>query len=152
MKKALFAVAAVALLAVTAQAGTVKLHSWPCTFTPQVITTIPVLMDVGYWVQVTNQDAKIKLSQESIHTYRGCTTLKFRTNTKVAVSAEIAGNGRLGPDTKYAVTIDSGSPVPMPGGEVKVCAEITNADLSGIAGGQNDQQVATVTIKVVPVT
>ena len=150
MKKALFAVAAVALLAVTAQAGTVKLHSWPCTFTPQVITTIPVLMDVGYWVQVTNQDAKIKLSQESIHTYRGCTTLHMKTNTKVAVSAEITKNGTVGGD--YTATITSGSPVSLPGGDVEVCAQVANADLSGVAGGTTDHQVATVTIKVVPVS
>jgi len=150
MKKALFAVAAVALLAVTAQAGTVKLHSWPCTFTPQAITQIPVVMDIGYWVQITNQDAKIKLVQDTISSYSGCTTLHMKTNTKVAVSADIQSNGRV--VGEYSVSVDSGSPVSKPSGDVVVCAKLINADLSGIDGGLKDQDVATVTIKVVPVS
>ena len=65
MKKALFAVAAVALLAVAAQAGEIKYHEWPCAPIPQEITTIPVVMDVGYWVRIKDQDKlKITLKQD----------------------------------------------------------------------------------------
>ncbi|HNS19251.1 MAG TPA: hypothetical protein PKH24_02075 [Sedimentisphaerales bacterium] len=148
MKKALFAVAAVALLAVSVQAGEIKTHSWPCTLTPVEICTIPVVMDVGYWVSITNQNAKITLSQVSIHEYKGCATLKVKTNTQVQLSATITKNGTVGGN--YSTWIEGDSVVPMGSKDVQVCAKITDADLSGVAGGSKGVQVATVTIWVVP--
>ena len=91
MKKALFAVAAVALLAVAAQAGEIKYHEWPCAPIPQEITTIPVVMDVGYWVRIKDQDKlKIKLKQDAIHDYSGCTTANVETNTCLTFSCSIS--------------------------------------------------------------
>ena len=64
LKKSLFAVALVALLAATVPAGEIKIHDWPTTFVPQELTDIPVVMDVGYWVFIDKQgDLKIKLQQ-----------------------------------------------------------------------------------------
>jgi hypothetical protein len=149
MKKALFVVAAVALLAASVQAGEFKTHSWPCTLTPIEITTIPVVMDIGYWVSISSQSSlKITLAQISIHEYQGCTDMTVKCNTKIAVSATIASNGTV-PGT-YSTWIASGSPVSMPGGTVNVCAKLTGADLSKVAGGSTGVPVATVTIWVVP--
>jgi hypothetical protein len=71
MKKVLFAVAVVALVTMAAQAGELKYYSWPTGgFIPQEITTIPVKMDVGYWVRIKDQDKlEIKLQQISVHEY-----------------------------------------------------------------------------------
>jgi hypothetical protein len=148
MKKALFAVAAVALLAVSVQAGEIKTHSWPCTLTPIELTTIPVVMDIGYWVKVTNQDAKITLAQESIHVYSGCTNLTVKSNTAVTLSTTIAKTGDV--PGSYSSWIDGSASIPMGTSTVKVCAKITDADLSGVPGGTTGKTVANVTILVVP--
>ena len=79
MKRTLFAVAAAALLAASARAGEIKFHQWPTMPIPQEITTIPVRMDVGYWIRIVNQgDLKIVLTQDSIHTYSGCTSMTVK--------------------------------------------------------------------------
>jgi hypothetical protein len=149
MKKALFVVAAVALLAVSVQAGEIKTHEWPCTLTPVEITTIPVVMDVGYWVSISSQSSlKITLSQVSIHEYSGCTTMTVKTNTAITVAATIASNGVVG--GTYSTWIDGNANLSMGTSSVKVCAKVTGADLSGVAGGSTGVQVATVTIWVVP--
>jgi uncharacterized lipoprotein YajG len=91
LKKSLFVVAAVTLLAVAAQAGEIKIHSWPTSYIPQEVTEIPVLMDVGYWVSIKDQDdLKIKLSQLNIHTYEGCTDMKVSCNFELTLSTSIS--------------------------------------------------------------
>jgi hypothetical protein len=151
MKKALFAVAAVALLAVAAQAGEIKLHQWPCTLTPVEITTIPVVMDVGYWVKIVDQDKlKITLGQVSIHEYSGCTNMTVKTNVAITLSTTIASTGDV-PGT-YSSWIDGSANIPMGTSTVKVCAKVKDADLSGVPGGTTGKQVASVTILVVPTT
>jgi hypothetical protein len=96
MKKVLFAVAAVALLAVTAGAGEIKIHEWPCQFIAQEVTSIPVVMDVGYWIKVKDQDKlRIKLTQKTIHSYEGCVDVVIETNTNITVSAKITATGAV---------------------------------------------------------
>ncbi len=149
MKKALFAVAAVALLAVSVQAGEIKTHSWPCTFTPLDITTIPVVMDVGYWVSITNQSGlKITLSQMDLHWYQGCATMKMKTNTNLTVSATIEKSGAI--PGNYSTWIEGTNTISMGSTDVVVCAKVENADLSAQPGGTTGVNVATVTIWVVP--
>jgi hypothetical protein len=152
MKKA-FVVAAVALLAVAAQAGEIKYHEWPCAPIAQEITTIPVIMDVGYWVKITDQDKLvIELSQDSIHTYSGCCNMAVTTNTALTFSASIsktAVGGVVVVPGDYSAWC---SPANVASGSstVAACAKITDADLSNVPGGSKDVNVATVTIKVVP--
>jgi len=153
MKKALFAVAVVAVLAVAAQAGEIKYHEWPTMLVPQEITTIPVTMDVGYWVRIKDQgDLKIKLGQQSIHTYYGCTNMVVETNTCLTFSSSISkvtkdGNAVVPGD--YSSSL-SPADIDAPGGTISVCAKLENADLSKVAGGTKNVHVANVTIKVVP--
>jgi len=148
MKKALFAVAAVALLAASVQAGEIKTHTWPCTFTPLQITTIPVKMDIGYYVAIENQgDLVINMAQESIHVYSGCTDISVKCNFNVTLSCSIASNGTVPGDYSCSIT---GAGISSPGGTATVCAKLENADLSKTAGGQTGVKVASVTISVVP--
>ncbi len=148
MKKVLFAVAAVALLAMTAQAGEIKIHEWPCKFIPQEVTTIPVVMDVGYWIKIKDQDKlKIKLSQKSIHEYEGCTDIKIETNVNIEVSVSVSATGAV--PGKYSASIDDAN-VDAPGGTRTVCVKLKDADLSKTAGGSKNVHVATVSVKVVP--
>lgn len=140
---------AIALLATTAPAGEIKLHIWPTQFIPQEVTTIPVLMDVGFWMEIVNQNTKIKLQQIDIHTYEGCTDLQVRTNFNLTLSCSIKPTGTIA--GQYSASINNPD-INAPGGTATVCAKLKNADLSGKPGGTKNVQVATVTIKVVPRT
>ena len=148
LKKSLLVVAAVALLAVGAQAGEIKTHSWPTTYVPQEITDIPVVMDVGYWVAIKDQDKlQIKLAQKDVHTYEGCVTMNVECNFNVTLSCSISATGNV--NGSYGCSL-SESNIDSPGGSTQVCATLTNASLGDQVGGTNNVHVATVKIKVVP--
>jgi len=98
MKKALLALAVVALLGVSAQAGEIKLHEWPCSFVSVEITSIPVVMDVGYWVKIKDQDKlRIKLvqSETDIHAFSGCTNMVVENNLTSSSPAASAPPARF---------------------------------------------------------
>jgi len=153
MKKALFAVAAVALLTVAAQAGEIKYHEWPCAPIAQEITTIPVVMDVGYWVRIKDQGGlKITLKQDSIHVYSGCTSMTVETNSCLTFScsiAKVSKDGAVVVPGNYSCTVSPAN-IDAPGGTLTACAKLTDADLSKVPGGSKGVHVANVTIKVVP--
>jgi len=148
MKKALFVVAAVAMLAVVAQAGEFKTHTWPCTPTPVQITTIPVKMDIGYWVNIPDQgDLSITMTQQTIHSYSGCTNMKVQTNSNLTLSCSITPVGNVGGD--YSCSVNP-STVGMGETTVQVCASLVNANLMNVAGGTTGLKVADVKVFVVP--
>lgn len=151
LKKSLFVVALVAVLAGMAQAGEIKVHEWPkeWSYQFQEITTIPVKMDVGYWLNIPDQDdLEIKLQQSAIHTYEGCTAMTVECNFDVALSVSIASTGEIGGD--YSTYL-SDSTVASGGGSVDVCAKLTNANLGDKSGGTDNVHVADVTVSVAPV-
>jgi hypothetical protein len=148
LKKSLFAVAVVALLAAMAPAGEIKIHSWPTTFVPQELTDIPVLMDVGYWVYIKDQHKlKIKMAQKSITEYEGCTDVKLQCNFSLKATCSISATGAV--PGKWSCSVQN-SEIDSPGGTVTVCAHLKEAKLVGTPGGQKDIHVATVTLKVAP--
>jgi hypothetical protein len=150
MKKALLAMAVVAMLAVGVQAGEIKLHEWPCSFISVEITSIPVVMDVGYWVKIKDQDKlKIKLIQDEtdIHKFKGCCDMVVENNFNLVFSCSISATGAVPGD--YSCSVDPAN-LPAGGGTVKVCATLVKADLSKTPGNSKDVQVATVKIKVKP--
>ena len=156
LKRSLLAVAVVALLAVGVQAGEIKTHEWPCQFIALEITSIPVVMDIGYYVRIKDQDKlKIKLVQDEqdIHKFRGCTTMTVESNFALVLEASISKTGAI--DGTYAVDMDPAAGTSINGGtvtssQVKVCATLTKAVLTGQQAGTKDVQVATVKIKVKP--
>jgi hypothetical protein len=153
MKKQLFAVAAVVLIAVVAQAGEIKFHEWPTAPIPQEITTIPVVMDIGFWVRIKDQNnLRIKLNQDAIHTYSGCTNAVVETNTCLTFSCSISrvtvGGSPVVPGN-YSCTVSPAN-IDAPGGTLTVCARITDADLSRVPGGTKNVHVANVKVLVVP--
>jgi hypothetical protein len=153
LKRSLIAVAAVAVLASIAPAGEIKLHNWPTQFVPQVITEIPVLIDIGFWVRIKDQDKlKIKLSQVDIHTYAGCTNVNIECNFDLTVSCSISpekvdGSNVMG--GKYSCSVNNAD-VYAPGGTVEVCAQVKEANLKDVPGGSKNVKVATVKLKVAP--
>jgi hypothetical protein len=151
MKKGLLIVAAMLMLAGAAQAGEIKLHVWPCAFIAQDFMSIPVTMDIGYWIRVKNQqNYKIKMAQIDIHTYDGCVTIPVECNFNATLSASISAytvNGNAG--GFFSCTINPANVTPGTT-NVQVCAHLVNANLGAFPGGSKDVQVATVYIKVVP--
>jgi hypothetical protein len=146
----MIAVAVVALLAVGVQAGEIKTHNWPCTFVALEITSIPVTMDIGYYIKIKDQNLlTIKLAQDEldIHKFTGCTNMVVESNFAAVLSASISKTGAIAGD--YAVSIDPAS-INAGSTTVKVCATLTNAVLSGQPAGTKDVQVATIKIKVKP--
>jgi len=153
MKKALFAVAVLAVLAVAAQAGEIKYHEWPTAPVPQEITTIPVVMDVGYWVRIKDQDKlKIVLKQDAIHDYSGCTNATVETNTSLKFSVSISKVKKDGSDVvpgDYSASV-SPADIDAPGGTLTICAKIAKADLGKVPGGSKGVHVGNVKVTVVP--
>jgi len=150
MKGCLTTAAVIALLAVGVQAGEIKTHEWPCQFISLEITSIPVVMDVGYYVRIKNQDwLKIKLVQDEqdIHKFKGCVDMTVESNFNLTLSASISKTGAI--DGSYSVSLDPTS-ANKGSTTVKVCATLTNANLTGQEAGTKDVQVATVKIKVKP--
>lgn len=150
MKGCLTTAAILAILTVGVQAGEIKTHDWPCQFVPLEITSIPVVMDVGYFVKIKNQDSlRIKLVQDEqeIHTFKGCVDMNVESNFNLTLSASISKTGAI--DGSYTVSLD---PTECNAGTtiVKVCATLKNANLTGQPAGTKDVQVATVKIKVKP--
>jgi hypothetical protein len=151
LKKSLFVVAAVAMLAATASAGEFKTHSWPTTYVPQEVTDIPVVMDVGYWVAIKDQDElKIKLEQESVHKYSGCATMNIECNFNLTLSCSISAAPNAPVTGDLGCSITSNPDIDAPGGSATVCASLSDAALTSSTGGMSDVHVANVTIKVVP--
>jgi len=150
LKRSILAVAVVALLAVGVQAGEIKTHEWPCTFVALEITSIPVVMDIGYYVRIKDQDKlKIKLVQDEqdIHKFKGCTDMVVESNFNLILSASISKTGAI--DGEYSVSLDP-STANKGSTTVKVCATLIKAVLTGQEAGTKDVQVATVKIKVKP--
>ncbi len=150
MKGFLTIVAVFAILATGVQAGEIKTHDWPCQFVALEITSIPVVMDIGYFVRIKDQDRlRIKLVQDEndIHKFKGCIDMTVESNFNLILSASISKTGAI--DGSYSVSLD---PTAANAGSttVKVCATLTGANLTGQPAGTKDVQVATVKIKVKP--
>jgi hypothetical protein len=147
LRQRLIVVFAAALLATAAPAGELKYHYWPSSYVPQELVDIPVLMDVGYWVHILNQDDVIKLRQVSIHRYEGCLDLDVLCNFSLSLSCSITPTDAI--DGQYACSMQ-GADIDPPRGTATVCAQLEDAKLGGRPGGSRDVHVATVTIRVVP--
>lgn len=147
LRQSLLATWAVALLATAASAGELRSRCWPVHYVPQEIVDIPVVMDVGFWVDIVNQDDIIKLQQVSIHQYEGCLDLEVLCNFNLTLSCSIVSTGAI--EGQYGCFMQKPD-VDLPGGTATVCAQLDNAKLGGQPGGSRNVHVATVTIRVVP--
>ena len=140
-------VAMIVLLAPFARAGEIKIHQWPTQFVPIEVASFLVVMDVGFWMEIVNQNDIIKLYQVTIHRYEGCIDLKVRTNFPLVLSCSIAPTGAV--TGTYTASIQNASVMP-PSGVSKLCVTLTNANLTGQPGGIKNVHVATVTVRVQP--
>jgi hypothetical protein len=161
LKKGLLIVAAVAMLAMTAQAGFVKFEQWPCQFVAQDLTSIPVKMVIGYFIKVVDQGKTITLTQTTAGqtNYFGCTKIKVQANFNGQLTASVVQLDPKVVDGSYSVTIggqpgSTGIAVTPTGsgdsGDIEVCVTLTDAKLNMTQATSTAIQVASVKIKVVP--
>jgi hypothetical protein len=143
----LLVIASIVLLATALQAGEIKVSEWPVQFIPLEVTSYPVVMDVGFWMEVVNQFDVIKLQQVTIHKYEGCIDVKVKTNFPLLLSGTISPTGAV-PGT-YTATLTDAAITP-PYGVAKLCVKLENANLTNQPGGAKNVHVATVVIRVVP--
>jgi len=137
------------LVAVAAQAGEIKVHNWPVQYryVPQEVTTIDVVMDVGFWIEIVNQNDVIKMQQVSIHKYEGCLDLQVKCNFNLSFSCEIVPTGTIAGTYSCAFL---NSDLDPPGGVTTLCARLEDANIGSVAGGSVDVHVASVIVSVVP--
>ena len=140
-------VALVIFLASFARAGEIKTHQWPTQFVPVEVASFPVVMDIGFWMEIVNQGDIIRLHQVTVHRYEGCIDLRVRTNFPLIMSCVISPTGAVA--GTYTASMQNASVTP-PNGIVTLCATLTNANLTGQPGGVTNVHVATVTVRVQP--
>jgi len=95
LKRSLIGVVLLTLLAaLPVSAGEIKAHSWPVEFKPLDFDfTIPVYMDVGLYVEITNEkDLKkgFTLDQTAIDKYEGCIEVKIKSNFDLILGCKCA--------------------------------------------------------------
>jgi len=150
LKRSLIAVVAVAVLATVAQAGYIKTHDWPTTYVPQELTTIPVFVDVGYYVQVVDQNKKIKMHQltGAPRNFSGSVVIKVKANFNLALSCVINPTGDVTAGswgcTLEPEFVDSGVVT-----DVTVTATATDLHVEDVSAN-TEVKVANVKISVVP--
>ena len=137
------------LVAVAAQAGEIKVHNWPVQYryVPQEVTSIGVVMDVGFWIEIVNQNDVIKLQQVSFRQYEGCLDLQVKCNFNLSFSCEIVPTGTVAGTYSCAFL---NSDVDAPGGVTTLCARLEDANIGNVPGGSVDVHVASVVVCVVP--
>jgi hypothetical protein len=147
LKQAWIATLVAAALTTAASAGTLQVRYWPVTFTPQELVTIPVVMDVGLWMDIAVQGKALKLHQVDARRFEGCIDVRVRCNFNARLLYSIASTGFVG---GQASCLPEYADVDVPGATTTVCARLSNVNLSNIPGGSRDINVANITIKVIP--
>lgn len=109
LKKSLFALAVVAIMAASVQAGHVKLYDWPGHWVWDCveITRIPVYMKIGMYIEILDQDKlEIVMKQDAWREYSGCVTIKIKTNFNAELSCSF--NNVAAPPGEYSCKIVGG--------------------------------------------
>ena len=155
LKKSLIAIALLAI-ALPAVAGDLKVHTpWPTQYVAQEITTIDVVMDVGYYIHVKDQKS-IKVHQNTAasdpyKTYRGCKTTDVISNFDAKISGKVNGTSDAGGDWK--ALFDGASSVTVAPGttNIEICVEGKKVNIEKLKGqAGTEQKVAELHIMVVP--
>ena len=147
-------------IALPAVAGDTKVHKpWPTktVYSWQDITTIDVVLDVGYYIDIVNQD-DIEVSQTSINgqdpffTYLGCSDSEVVSNFHAQMTGDVVATSAAGGD--WSVTFNGLDVLEiLPGStNVTICVLGQNVMIEQLVdlGGEDNVKVAELTIKVAP--
>jgi hypothetical protein len=120
-------------------------------YTPQKMCVIPVMMDVGTYVEILDiEKLSIKLKQVDFETFEGCTEIRIRNNFDLELGCIVEPTGLV--PGKYSCWIDD-KKVPLELSNDfrvrKVCVKAEKVKLLYTAPGI-DVHVADVTVTIVP--
>jgi hypothetical protein len=164
VKRTLIAIAVVALIATSVQAavpnGSVKEDgSWPTTYVAVDLCTMPVVMDVGMYVQVKDcGDRKIKLVQvdcpdgRDFPCYSDCEDVEVRANFAAVLGTKLATLGDPNaPTFSWTSYFDGASTVPGDGEyhKITVCVDAWAMQIWK-AGPGDEVKIGTLTLTVKP--
>ncbi len=165
LKKCVIAIAVVALLAVTVQAGAINpiKHDgdWPWTYKALDLCDIPVFMDVGHYVELKDCGDKkivlkqvdcVEIEQSGFPCYTGCVKFEVRANFAAIIGANLdkgAGDVSVLKDTKVYWVGESTIPGDGAYHELEICIDAWNTELwnSGSPGDEIKVGVLTITVK-----
>jgi hypothetical protein len=167
LKKSLIAIAILAI-ALPAVAGDLKVHDpWPTSYVKQKITTIDVILDVGYYIHVKDQKP-VEIFQDTsasnpYETYSGCKKTDVVSNFEAAISGKITKKSAAEGDwkVKFGVTGSSSNKdtIVIPAGttNIEICASVTKFKIEKLVGSTNqglggvkNLKVAEIEVLVVP--
>ena len=151
LKKSLIAIAVLAL-AMPAMAGSLKVHEWQCEYVPQAITTIDVLIDVGYYIVIDNQDA-ITLEQEGdTTTYSGTYTSSVFSNFDATLSVKIVKAGVAIKTLTATFSDDPALDENIPAGDsaIEIAIKAVDVAIEDMTAATTGQKIAEMTISVKP--
>ena len=155
LRKILIAAVLLSLLPVSMQARSRSRSSIrvfdSVLFTPQKTCVIPVLMDIGTYVEILDiEKLSIKLKQVGFETFEGCTEIRIRNNFDLELGCIVEPTGLV--PGKYSCWIND-KKVPLELSNDfrvrKVCVRAEKVKLLYTAPGI-DVHVADVTVTIVP--
>lgn len=162
LKKCIFAIAVVVLLAASVQAASYKKDGrWPSTYLEVDICTIPVYMEIGYYVELDCEDKEIKLVQitcpegKAFPCYLGCVELTGRANFPAIFGASLENKHAVLNETSVSFSTESpyvGNQFAGTGEDEKmqICVEAWDTNIH-LSGSPNDKMlVADLKITVKP--
>jgi hypothetical protein len=176
LKRSLIAVAVVAMLVSCVSAGEIKAHRWPTQFVEIEITSIPVTVEVGYYVVIRDQNKlgiKLKQDSQNFNNFAGClnksgvTKMKVETNFELKLKASVSKASGIEGSFQVSLTDDTSDAsgggyggtaeitVPVGSNNVPVCVKLNGNDKTLWSITKNNApgtsvQVATVKITVKP--
>jgi hypothetical protein len=134
-----------------AMAGEIKIHNWPTTYIPQLVATIDVQMNVGYYIHIIDQKALTVVqdtqANDPYHTYVGCKSSEVETNFPCILSAEATATSPAG-----GTWVPSINPEYLPIGTstIDICVVGYNVKIEELVGGAKNLKVAEISIFVLP--
>jgi hypothetical protein len=125
--------------------------NWPATYDMRDICTIPVRMDVGFWIKVVNcKDKKLNLKQVEIHKYSGSVDVDIQTNVNLVLGVYWSKKDGVDLGGYWADAGVSPGTLDAPGGKVTISLTLGDVNLSKLTGGTNCITVGSVTLQVRP--
>ena len=151
LKKSLIAIAVLAI-AMPALAGSLKVHEWEssCVYVAQDICVIDILIDVGYYIVVDNQDAITLTQAAGTNNYSGTYTSNVDANFDAILSVSIAESGDVAISELTATITGGGTVVAGVTSVLTVDIVANGVAIEDLIAGTTGQKIANMTISVVP--
>jgi hypothetical protein len=139
-----------ALLLSVSSSG-LEIQDWPTAYITEDMTEMDVLMTVGYYIQVMDQNP-IHVSQDvtsadPYRTYEGCKTTDIQSNFWAQLIVEAAAVSLAGGHWSATVEPDYVTPGIS---TVEICVRGENVQIEKLFGGAQNIKVAEIVVKVLP--